>query len=343
MFAYFIGQGNEIKVSIPVYSNIENIETNSLWKQLKASDTFDFYLTSKKEVNKIVSEGKAEAGVELKQDSYRIIITSKTENVNLVRQYIETVYADVFRHDQIVKAVSSQANIEITKLKDTLAEVNETPIFSLNRANFRGDQTVVIDGKLQAIYGFSLFFVIYTIAYNVLHILLEKNEGVWDRMILSPVRKWEMYTSNLLYSFVVGYIQVVLIFLVFRFGAGVDFYGGFGKTLILLIPYVFSIVAMSILITSIVKNTQQFNAVIPLVSVSMAMIGGAYWPLEIVSSDVMLTLSKFVPITYGMEALKGATVYGYSLSELMYPMSILFLMGVVMIGIGINFMEKRRI
>ena len=61
---------------------------------------------------------------------------------------------------------------------------------------------------------------------------------------------------------------------------------------LLIIPYVFSIVALSILLTAIVKNVQQFNAVIPIVSVSFAMIGGAYWPLEIVESTVFDCLIK---------------------------------------------------
>ncbi|MEJ9212762.1 hypothetical protein [Bacillus smithii] len=75
----------------------------------------------------------------------------------------------------------------------------------------------------------------------------------------------------------------------------------------------------------------------------MAMVGGAYWPIEIVSSQVLLAISKFVPVTYAMQALKEATIYHYSFSELLYPISILFMMGVVLMGIGINLMERRHV
>ena len=132
-----------------------------------------------------------------------------------------------------------------------------------------------------------------------------------------------------------------MIFYVFRYITNVEFYGGFFTVLLLLIPYVFAIVALSMLITGLVKKVQHFNAVIPIVAVSMAMIGGAYWPLEIVESEILLTLSKVVPITYGMEALKGATINGWGAEQLMLPVSVLILMGVLMMGIGINFMEKR--
>ena len=65
----------------------------------------------------------------------------------------------------------------------------ETPIFKIEKSNFRGSDTIIYNSTFQSLFGFTLFFVIYTIAYNVLPILIEKKEGIWDRMILSPVEK----------------------------------------------------------------------------------------------------------------------------------------------------------
>ncbi|WP_203226054.1 hypothetical protein [Bacillus kwashiorkori] len=44
-----------------------------------------------------------------------------------------------------------------------------------------------------------------------------------------------------------------------------------------------------------------------------------------------------------MEALKAATIYEASVPELLKPMSILMLMGVILMGIGINIMERRTV
>lgn len=131
--------------------------------------------------------------------------------------------------------------------------------------------------------------------------------------------------------------------MVFRYITDVNFYGHFAWVLVLLIPYVFAIVALSIFITGLVKKSQHFNAVIPIVAVSMAMLGGAYWPLEIVNSPVMIAISKVIPITYGMEILKGITVNQLGLGDILYPVSILLLMGVLFLGLGLNFMEKRHV
>jgi ABC-2 type transport system permease protein len=337
LMSFVIGTANQSKVKVPVSSELSQHETKKLLHSLNQSDLFSFQLMDEEKIRTLVSEGKAEAGVKLKKDDFDLIISSQTANTSLIRQYVQKVYIENIQ----TKKLAENLNAPMEEVQKVLKEAKENPVFTLEKKSFRGEKTVIIDGQLQSIFGFSLFFVIYTIAFNVLQILKEKREGIWDRMILSPLKKWEMYTGNLIYSFVIGYAQVALIFSVFHFGLDIDFHGRFTEILLLLAPYVFAIVALSIFITGIVKNEQQFNAMIPLIAVSMAMIGGAYWPLEIVSSKVLLTLAKFVPVTYGMELLKGAAVYGNSISELLYPVSILCFMGVVLMGLGINIMERR--
>jgi len=337
VMASVIGASSEKKIKVPVVSTLASHETNELLQSLNKSPSFRFELMEKSKMRTLVQEGKVEAGVELSNHDFTLIITSQTGNTFFLRQYVQKVYSE----KEQTNAIATQAHIPVEKAIHIVNEAKEHPAFTVKTMNFRGKHAVTIDSQLQPIFGFSLFFVIYTVAFQVLQLLKEKREGVWNRMILSRLKKWEIYTGNLLYSFMIGYLQVVLIFSVFRFGLGIRFHGQFAELLLLLVPYVFSLVAFSMLLVGLVKNEQQFQALISLLAVSMAMIGGAYWPLEIVSSNVLLALAKIVPLTYGMELLKGAAVYGRSITELLYPMSILFFMGVVFMGIGINLVERK--
>ena len=69
---------------------------------------------------------------------------------------------------------------------------------------------------------------------------------------------------------------------------------------------------------------------------------GAHLPAvpSVVQPEVLM-LSKIVPVTYGMEALKGVAYYDYGWSELAGPLSIMCLFTVVCMGIGINLVERR--
>lgn len=342
VFASLISGANERAIVVPVYSELPESEVKEFIHALEQYDLFSFKKMKKEEVEKLVSEGKAEAGVELKKNDFRIIIASNTANSYLIQQTVQKVYAKALQSKMIINQAEKHGESSLGQVEKALEDAKNDPVFNIETKHFRADETVIINSQMQAIFGSVLFFVIYTIAYNVFNILMEKRTGIWDRMILSPVKKWEVYAGNLIYSFAAGYVQVAVIFAVFRFMFDVDFSDKFWLVLVLLIPYVLAIVALSIFIVGIVNNEQQFHAVLPLVSVSMAMLGGAYWPLEIVSSDALLLLSKFVPVTYGMDLLKGAVVYGYSFSDLLYPMSVLFLMGVVFMGLGINIMERKQ-
>ncbi|MEK4884100.1 ABC transporter permease [Bacillus sp. FSL W8-1127] len=337
-FAFIVGKANDTKMIVPVASQLNEKETKTVLHEFHQFDLVDFRLTTEKDVQQMVGEGKAEAGIILSKDHFRLVVTSQTGNVQLIKRYAEKVQDEYFQNRHI--------KIELEKMpkemKERVLKDLDQPLFQIKQKSLHDHGTVIIDPHLQSLFGFALFFVIYTIAFQVVNILQEKKEGIWDRMIFSPIKKWQMYTGNLLFCFVLGYIQVLMVFSVF-YAIGVDFYGGFAKTLVILIPYVFSVVALSIFLTGICKSVPQFRAILQILAVSMAMVGGAYWPIEIVSSQVLLAISKFVPVTYAMQALKEATIYHYSFSELLYPISILFMMGVVLMGIGINLMERRHV
>lgn len=337
-FAYLLGKSSFTKVEVPVYSSLPVEEVNVIVGDLNKGDSFKFVISDEKGVKNKVAAGGAEAGISLDAESFTIYQVGNTENFHLINQYVERYYLKRLQEKAIID-LAVDSNKAIEKIK----ELKENHLFQLSVASFSDEDQWVYDPGLQSLFGFALFFSIYTVAFNVVEILREKQLGIWDRLILSSTSKIEMYVGNLLYSFFIGYIQIALIFIIFKYGAGVDFYGSFGKTLILIIPYLFSIVALSIFLTGIVKTIGQFNALVPLISVSFAMLGGAYWPIEIITSDTLLTISKAIPITYGMVLLKGATISGLSYSELLFPISILILMSVVLMGIGIRLMERRHV
>ena len=78
-----------------------------------------------------------------------------------------------------------------------------------------------------------------------------------------------------------------------------------------------------------------------MLAVAFAMIGGAYWPLEIVESEVMLVLKWISPVFYAMEALKRVTIYEETLSSVWTYLSMMVGLAVIMLVVGITLLEKR--
>ncbi|MFC4024734.1 ABC transporter permease [Oceanobacillus longus] len=344
IFALIIGNfgADNEKVTVPVYGD-EALQTDTIGTALAENEVYNFKWMKKEELEETIRRGNAEAGVNIEEDGYEMIVGIDSSNVKLMEQTVAGIYTDKIQGENLLAVSDAQTEEEKEELLAAFQQAKEEPVFKITNQSFHSSETFIYDNGLHSLFGFTLFFVIYTICYNVLPILIEKKAGVWDRMILSPMKKWEMYIANLIYSFFEGYLQVVIIFTVFRFIVGMDFQGKFLQILLLMIPYVFAIVSLAIFLTALVKNTQQFNAALPIVSVSMAMIGGAFWPIEIVQSEFLLALSKINPLTYGMEALNGLVIYNTPLDQLLMPISILLLMGVIFMGVGIHLMERRHV
>lgn len=310
---------------------------------MERSTAYSVVWTDEAEMEDLLRNGKAELGVSMREDGFSIIVGVESPHVSIVQQHVQQAYVDHVQTEYIIEEGAQRTGANRKEIQDLFETSMNEPLFTIESAQENNADAAVDPMLYLSLFGMTVFFVIYTIAFNVIQIIIDKNERIWDRMIMSPLKKWEMYAAYIVYSFLLGYAQVVLILLVFRYIVGIPFHGYFVQAVLLLIPYVFAIVALSMFITGISKNVQQFNTIISIAAVCMAMIGGAFWPLEIVSSPFMLTLSKFVPITYAIDLLEGTVVYGKSLNDLFYPVSVLILMGVVLIGLGIHMIERRKV
>lgn len=341
VFSQVIGHQSTTAFHIPLIAMDESVKESSLAESLIHSELHHFYWETEEQLEDDLIKGRVEFGVALYEDKFLILEGMTSTNIYIAEQYIKNAYIKDEQNKRLEALVRNQ--FPQAEADQKLYDIKNASLYTVKENSFKQTEDRSIDNTYQALFGITLFFVIYTIAYRVLNIFVEKQAGIWDRMILSPLSKSQMYIGNFLYSFLTGYAQLAIILFVFRFIIGINFNGKFLLTLLLIAPYVFAILSMSLFIVSLVKSIQQFNAAMPIVAISMAMIGGALWPLEIVESKVMLTLSKFMPIKYGIDLLNGIAVYDLTFDQLLMPISILLLMGVFMMGLGIHFMERRHV
>ena len=111
---------------------------------------------------------------------------------------------------------------------------------------------------------------------------------------------------------------------------------------VVILVFLFAIVALGILLVSISPSLTALNALIPIVTVAMAMLGGAFWPLEIVSNRFLLTIAEFIPIKHAMQGTISALTGQIEIGDLGQVIVILAIMGVFFMGIGLNLMERQR-
>lgn len=302
---------------------------------LNESEEFKFELMNENEVREAVSAGDTPLALRLMDDDYRIVLAADDMGRFVLEAFLDRKYREEMRLQQIEQQTAG------SDIRTEVAAGLEEPALQVTTSTLDGKAEFQYDNQLQLLFGMTLFFSVYTIMFSLMKIVEEKKMGTWNRLILSPVGKWEIYLGHLAYSFTIGYVQISLIFILFKYAFGFDVGDRFGAILLIIACYTFAIVALSMLVMSLVSRPQQLQAIVPIIATGMAMIGGAFWPIELVSNNILLTISKILPITYGLDALKGVAIYNRTWQELSEPLSILLLFGVVCMGIGINLMERR--
>jgi ABC-2 type transport system permease protein len=150
--------------------------------------------------------------------------------------------------------------------------------------------------------GFAIMFMMFGLSGAASMILDERIGGTWGRMMVSPASKLQISLGYLLAYFFMGWIQLAVLMTTMN----LLFETSWGK-LIYIIPFaslvIFCVVGFGLMIAGIVKTKQQAMAISAVLIVSTCMLGGVYWPIDIVP-EIMQKIALAVPQTWAMAGFK---------------------------------------
>ncbi len=184
--------------------------------------------------------------------------------------------------------------------------------------------------------GFALLFSAYSIVFGIGEIVNDKMYHTWARQLQSPIGKVSIIAGNLVTTVLIGFIQMAIIFLGGNVMFGIGVGGHWLAVLTICFAYIFSLTGMGLLLSSMVKNHGQLSAATPVILTSFAMLGGCMWPLEIVSSRILLGLSLLTPHRWALEALHSVVIEPAGKGDFIQPVVILMAMGIVYVAAGIR-------
>src|SRR5699024_10976546 len=150
--------------------------------------------------------------LKLASDHYTFVRSTINQNKDLADSHLHSIYQKILRIDEAV----DQTGMEETR-SSIESSLEQPPIVIKSEVGETEEAFFIYDNRLQILFGMTLFFAIYTIVFSLSEVAEEKQRGSWDRIILSPIRKWQVYLGYLCFSFVVGLAQILLILFMFEF------------------------------------------------------------------------------------------------------------------------------
>lgn len=330
LFVYFIGRAQvNAPVTVPVYTEeLSQAELEGWIDRLNEDEEgFVFEETDAEQAEEDIRMNQISFAMEVAEDNYRFLVGRQSEYLPAVDQYVRQVFLEENRLDQVRE-----------EFPDSDVEIKE--FISVSSRELAQTSELVNQHQIHIMIGMTLYFTMYTVFFLQTNLVEEKRMGTWNRLIFSPLSKTQIYLGHLAHYYLVGLVQIGLSFFILTRLLSIDLGGNYVSVIVLLLAFLFAAVSLGIFLAAAVPSTQSLQVVIPIVATAMAMLGGAFWPLEAVTNRFILFLGELTPLKHALEGIVDAVQYNLPVADLLHPIGILLLMGVLCMGIGINLMER---
>jgi len=203
---------------------------------------------------------------------------------------------------------------------------------------YGNSETEFFDVLSPVLVGFFVFFFVFLI--SGIGLLKERTTGTLERMMSTPIRRWEIVTAYLIGFGIFAVIQTVIVVLFSIHVLDVVMVGSVWN--VILINLLLALVALSLgtLLSTFAASEFQMVQFIPVVVIPQIFFAGIL-PLDGMA-DWLQALGKVMPIYYAAGALKGVMYQGLSLSEMSGNIFALVVFAIIFITLNIFALKKYR-
>jgi len=229
---------------------------------------------------------------------------------------------------QIMKSALYQQALKLENRKNVSIDFT---LSGTNQARSMGES--LQQGLGQSVPGMGTMFVLMTIFGGMAALIVERQQWTLQRLAVMPVSRATLLAGKILARFCLGLLQFLVVFIV---GAVLGM--NFGKDpfalVLLVIVYTLSVTALSFAIGAGLKNPAQASGLGLLLTLTLAPLGGAWWPMDI-SPKFMQIAGHISPIAWAMDGFTALTYNGAHLADILIPLAVLAGMTVLLFLIAI--------
>ena len=197
-----------------------------------------------------------------------------------------------------------------------------------------GSRSVLDNGFSQSAPGMGSLYVMFTVLGGMAVLLRERRQWTLQRLIALPLSRAQILGAKIGVYFTLGMIQYCIVFAVGA-AVGMDFGSSPIAFLAVMAAFVLCITAVTFALAPWIKSEGQASGLVLLLSLSLAPLGGAWWPLEIVP-EFMQTIGHISPVAWAMDAFHDLILYNGGLRDVLPEIGVLLAAAAVLFVIGIR-------
>ncbi len=215
-----------------------------------------------------------------------------------------------------------------------LAQQPLTIQYVVNQEVVENEISAATAGFGQSVPGQGSTFVMFTVMGGLFILIRERKQATLQRLVIMPITRAEILAGKALTYFTLGMIQYMIVFIVGVF-SGMDFGDAPFAIFLTMVAFVVCIAALTFALATRISTEGQANGVSLLLSMTLAPLGGAWWPIEI-TPPIMQTIAQISPVYWAMSGFKEVIFYQGTLTDVLVPVGVLLAAAVVLFWIGVR-------
>ena len=314
-------------INIGIIDNDNSKTSSIIINSLKNKEGYNVNEINKTDINNLFSEKAINVVIEIEDEFEKGLIEG---NINKVK-------VTSIEDDGVGNLIKEYINMDMMNIKDiSLASNKDEEVYYKAIDNYSKNISVNIkkeslsdlhsDYSSSQIYiGFLIMFMLIRGMRTAYRIFDEKDENIYMRIFMAPVRTLEYYLANVISGYISILIQVILGIISINM---LSIEIGLKNIELFIILSLVGLVSISLALCcgAFAKNRTEASNTFNFANMLLLMVGGAFVPLEIMPS-LIEKISYFTPIRWAMKTISDIQ-QGYNFSETYKYLFILFLFSV---------------
>lgn len=191
-----------------------------------------------------------------------------------------------------------------------------------------------IGGFGQSVPGMGSMFVLFTVLGSMGLLVAEKKQWTLQRLATMPISRPQLLGGKILGRFSLGIVQYIVVFAV-GIVAGLNFGRDPLALLLIMVAFTLASTALSFALGSLLKSEQQAAGLTNLLGLTLAPLGGAWWPLEVVP-EFMRSAGHVSPVAWAMDGYTTLMFRNGDLQDVLLSILVLVGMSTAFFAFGIK-------
>lgn len=319
-------------IKTAVYNLDPGPQSRDLLHTFENTDYFRIvrYVGTDEELNRSIVTGSVKVGIKIPADYSDRLLTGRQATVLVLIDGSDSSIAT--QSLQVASQVGLTESLErlITAVPGSQSRTSQLPIEVRPKMLFNPDSrsaNFMVPGLIAVI------LQIITTLLTAFSVVRERERGTLEQLLVTPVRPFGLMLGKLVPYGLIGIVETVTVLTVMRVVFDVPISGSLILLLSLSILFLFTALAIGLLISTKAQNQMQALQLAWLIMLPSVLLSGFMFPRDSMPV-IMRFIGYLVPATHFMEIIRGIVLRGATFMDLLPEVGTLALMGIVLLALS---------